>query len=312
MSKILLFPVALMLGAALSVCSADPPPTNELKALAFAKRPAQAKALFEGRRDPSRPLDAQWLEAMSWVGRAGALGGDWEQAAEYSDRTLEGCEALLRTENLGADPQASLPIALGAAIETLGKVYVASGDRGQAVSFLRDQLRKYSGSSIETRLNKNLLLLDLAGKPMPALESGQPLTENPFDADQLRGKVALFYFWAHWCSDCRAQKPILERLQRRFGGRGLRIVAPTRLYGYIERGRDADPARERAYIETAHVSKDAFLRSVPVPLAQENFVSFGVSTTPTLVLVDREGVVRLYNPGQMGEQDLAGRIEALL
>ena len=312
MPTILLPVLALALGAAMPVRGADPPPTKELKALAFAKRPAQAKALFDGRHAPDRLLDAKWLEAMSWVGRAGAIGGDWEQAAEYSDRALEGCEALLRTENLGTDPNASLPIALGAAIETLGKVHVASGERGLAVSFLRDQLQKYSGTSIETRLNKNLLLLDLAGKPMPALDTGQPLTENRFDADQLRGKVALFYFWAHWCSDCRAQKPILQRLQRRFGERGLRIVAPTRLYGYIERGRDAAPAQERAYIETAHVSKDAFLRSVPVPLAPENFVAFGVSTTPTLVLVDREGVVRLYNPGEMGEQDLAGRIEALL
>ena len=300
------------LAGAFPIASGAEPPTRDLKALAFSRQPAQAKALFEARRGAGQALDAKWLEAMSWVGRAGAIGEDWETALDYSEQTLEGCEALLRTEELGPDPEASLPIALGAAIETLGKVYVAAGDRGQAVTFLREQLRKYAGSAVETRLNKNLLLLDLAGKPMPAISSDEALGARRFDPEALRGKVALFFFWAHWCSDCKAQKPVLSRLHKQFGERGLRIVAPTRLYGFLERGREAGAAQERAYIETAHVSKDSLLRSVPVPLSEENFVSFGVSTTPTLVLVDRSGVVRLYHPGEMREADLAQRIEALL
>ena len=312
MPQIFLATLALALVGVVPIGRAAQPPTRDLKALAFGKQPAQAKALFEASRDPGQPLDAKWLEAMSWVGRAGAIGRDWELAADYSERTLAGCESLLRNEKLESDPQASLPIALGAAIETLGKVHVAAGDRAQAAFFLREQLKKYSGSSIETRLTKNLLLLDLAGKPMPAINSGERLGERRFDPGTLRDKVALFFFWAHWCSDCRTQKPVLSRLQRQFGARGLRIVAPTRLYGYVERGREADASNERAYIETAHVSKDALLRSVPVPLSGENFVSFGVSTTPTLVLVDRSGVVRLYHPGAMEEADLARRIEALL
>lgn len=288
------------------------PPTRDLKALAFAKQPAKAKELFEASRNPEQPLDAAWLEAMSWVGRAGVIGEDWEMAAHYAERTLDGCETLLRTEELGPDPEASLPIALGASIETLGKVYVASGDRGQAVSFLREQVGKYLGSAVETRLNKNLLLLDLAGKRMPALYSDKALGKLQFDPADLTGKVSLFFFWAHWCSDCKAQKPVLSRLQRRFGERGLRIVAPTRLYGFLERGREADAPAERTYIEASHVAKDSFLRSVPVPLSAGNFVSFGVSTTPTLVLVDRSGVVRLYHPGAIGEADLVRQIEALL
>jgi thioredoxin-related protein len=31
---------------------------------------------------------------------------------------------------------------------------------------------------------------------------------------------------------------------------------------------------------------------------------YGVSTTPTIVLVDRRGLVRLYNPGRMTEEAL--------
>ena len=288
------------------------PPTKKLKALAFGKEPGQARALFEASRPGDGPLSADWLEAMSWVGRAGAIGGDWDLAAEYSERALQLSERLLKTQPLDQDPNAALPIALGAAIETLGKFYAEMDDRGQAITFLRGKLDAYAGTSIETRLKKNLLLLDLEGKPMPALDTDHWLNGRRFNTADLRGKVTLFFFWAHWCSDCRAQKPVLGDLEQTFGPEGFQVVAPTRLYGYVDRGRNAGPEVERAYITTAHVQKDGLLREVPVPLSAENFVAFGVSTTPTLVLVDRGGVVRLYHPGEMQRDELARRIEALL
>ena len=304
----------LAIGAAvipLGALAAEPP-TKEIKDLAFAKRPAQARDLFEQSRPKDQALGAEWLEAMSWVGRAGAIAGDWNQAADYSERTLMGCELLLESRALDADPNGPLSIATGAAIETLGKFYDAMGDRGQAVAFLRERLQQYANTSIETRLNKNLLLLDLAGKPMPPLDTGEWLGQRRFEAADLSGKVTLFFFWAHWCEDCEDQKPVLLQLQRRFRGEGFRVVAPTQLYGYVKRGDGASPDVERIHIEEGKVADHPLLSSVPVPISAENFVAFGVSTTPTLVLVDRQGVVRLYNPGFMEEEALADRIAKLL
>lgn len=284
----------------------------QLKDLAFAQRPAQARALFEAAVAGQKELGPEWLAAMSWVGRAGAIAGDWGLAEEYAERTLEGCERLLASRALDEDPDAPLPVALGAAIETLAKVYVAAGDRARAVAFLRQQLAKRAGSAVETRLKKNLLLLDLAGKPMPQLDTREFLGATRFEPGQLDGKVALFFFWAHWCSDCRAQKPILDRLERRYAKDGLRVVAPTRLYGYVAQGHDAEPGVELAYLRDRTLQESPLLQRVPVPLSSPNFVAFGVSTTPTLVLVDRRGVVRLYHPGALGEAELASRIKALL
>ena len=298
---------AIPLGAA-----AAEPPTKEIKDLAFAKRPAQARDLFEESRPKDQVLGAEWLEAMSWVGRAGAIAGDWNQAADYSERTLEGCEVLLESRALDADPNGPLSIATGAAIETLGKFYDAMGDRGQAVAFLRERRQQYADTSIETRLNKNLLLLDLAGKPMPPLDTSEWLGKRQFEAADLADGVTLFFFWAHWCEDCEAQKPVLLQLQRRFSGKGFRVVAPTRLYGYVKRGDGANPDVERTHIEKGSVADHPLLSKVPIPISAENFVAFGVSTTPTLVLVDRQGMVRLYNPGFMEEDALAERITKLL
>ena len=305
---ILVFGAAVMQPGA----TAAEPPTKELKDLAFAKQPAQARALFEEHRPKDETLGAEWLEAMSWVGRAGAIGGDWNLAADYSEGTLKACELLLESRSLETDPNGPLALATGAAIETLGKFYDAKGDRSQAVAFLREKLQEYASTSIETRLNKNLLLLDLAGKPMPPLDTSDWLGQHRFEAGDLTGKVTLFFFWAHWCDDCAAQKPVLLRLQRRFGGQGFEMVAPTRLYGYVKRGQNVSADVERAYIEDAQVAKHPLLATVPVPISHKNFVEFGVSSTPTLVLVDREGVVRLYNPGFLEEAVLSKRIEELL
>lgn len=300
----------LSLAAPRGLVAAEPP-VQRLKDFAFAGQSAQAKALFDSTR-PSGNLDAEWLAAMSWVGRAGVFAKDWDLAADYAEETLTAAEQLLGGESLGSDPDAPLAIAVGAAVETLGKFYVAKDDRGQAIAFLRDKAREYARTGVETRINKNLLLLDLEGKQMPPVAAKELLSGRPMSADDLRGNVALFFFWAHWCSDCRAQKPVLAELERRYASRGFRVVAPTRLYGYIERGRDVPPEEERAYIESRHVQGKPLLGKVPVPLSADNFVNFGVSTTPTLVLVDREGTVRLYHPGEMTESDLAERIEALL
>ena len=314
MFTLLHFLVSISLFAACNAAppAQDEPPTSALKNLAFAKQPAQAREMFEASRPKAGPLSEEWLEAMSWVGRAGAIGGDWDLAAEYAQSTLEGAEQRLAEVGLGPDPQAPLAIATGAAIETLGKFYNAMDDRGQAVIFLRERVAQYKGTSIETRLNKNLLALDLAGKPMPELAADEWLGEQRFQVEDLQGKVTLFFFWAHWCEDCKAQEPVLTALERRFDGQGLRIVAPTRLYGYLRRGSPMEPGAELDHVGQVRMAHSGLLRERPVPLSAQNFVSFGVSTTPTLVLVDREGIVQLYHPGFVPEDELAQRIEQLL
>jgi thioredoxin-related protein len=45
-----------------------------------------------------------------------------------------------------------------------------------------------------------------------------------------------------------------------------------------------------------------------VPVSEANFQRFGASTTPTLVLIDRQGIVRLYHPGAMPYQQLANKL----
>jgi thiol-disulfide isomerase/thioredoxin len=302
-----LFLVALLLGGnAAQAQTGDL--AARLKQLAFAGEAPAASELVESRRGRFRPKEPALLEALSWVGRAGVFAKDWNLAERYAAETYEAATALAVAHGVDSSPQ--LATALGASIEVLGKVYDAAGDRAGATRFLHEERAKYRGTSIETRIQKNYLLISIEGKPMPPVLAERFIgKETPLET---KGKVALFYFWAHWCSDCRAQKPALRELHERYAGRGLVIIGPTHLFGYAGGGRPATPEEEIAYIEGPWQEQYPLPDWMPKPLSQENWGNFGVSTTPTLVLVDREGIVRLYHPGMMSLDELKTAIGPLL
>ena len=129
---------------------------------------------------------------------------------------------------------------------------------------------------------------------------------------ELKGSPVLLFFWAHWCSDCKAEGPIIARIRSEFGARGLILLAPTTLYGYKARGEDAEPKEELPYIERVWEQFYPGLQAAPVPVSKENFKVYGVSTVPTMVLIDRSGRVALYHPGVMPYEELRSAVEKVV
>ena len=122
----------------------------------------------------------------------------------------------------------------------------------------------------------------------------------------------LLFFWAHYCVDCKAQAPVLARLADKYRNDGLTIVAPTQRYGYVAEGKDAPPAVETPYIDEVRRAHYPVLSDVPIPLSDANHRRYGVSSTPTIVLLNREGRVALYHPGTMTEPELEAALRRLL
>jgi thiol-disulfide isomerase/thioredoxin len=161
-------------------------------------------------------------------------------------------------------------------------------------------------------LQKNINLLTLEGKPMPALRETAWIGTKPPPESTWRGKVLLLFFWAHWCADCKAEAPIIAQLAAEFEPKGLVVVAPTRHYGYTAEEDNVPPAKETQDIQRVFDKYYAGIPRAEVPLDSSNFERFGASTTPTIVVVDRHRIVRLYHPGVMDEASLRAVIEPLL
>jgi thiol-disulfide isomerase/thioredoxin len=249
----------------------------------------------------------EYLEALSWMVRGEAATGQWDKAASYAVETRTLCEQQLTKRKLDADPH--LPVALGAAYEVLAQSMAEKGQQAGAVRLLRSALARYGTTSIGPRLQKNLNLLALVGRPAPALQSIDFLGPKPPTLASLKGSPVLLFFWAHWCVDCKAEVPIIARLRREFAPQGLVVIGPTQLYGYAAYGNDATPAQERSYIEAVRQRYYTGLLDMPVPLSQQNFKTYGASTTPTLVVLNRAGQVTMYHPGAMPYDELRTAVE---
>lgn len=257
-----------------------------------------------------RGVDPEYLEAYSWLGRAALDQGQYDQAAAYAKETKALATDQLKQRPLDAEPH--LPLALGAALEVQSKVLVARGQKAQAVALLQNALRTYGSTSIHDRIQKNLNLLSFQGKIAPALKSEQFLGVQPPATPQLRGSPVLLFFWAHWCSDCKGEAPIITQLRSEYVSKGLKVIGPTRYYGFTAQIEHASPSDELRYIDAVRHRFYAGLLDMPVPISKYNFDVYGASTTPTLVLLDRAGKVAWYHPGAVPYAELKGEIDKVV
>jgi thiol-disulfide isomerase/thioredoxin len=273
----------------------------QVRAAANAREFARGEQLVEAYRR-ERGVTAEMILALSWLGRGAQAAQQWDRAEKYSAETRDLALAELKKRPLDADEE--LPLALGASIEVQAHTLAGRGARSEGVAFLQQELKRWHGTSIRARIQKNLHLLSLTGQAAPRLEVKEYLGDvKPVALAQLKGKVVLLFFWAHWCPDCKQQAAVLERLQREYGARGLVIVGPTQRYGYVAGGREAPGEEETRYI--AEVRRNFYgALEMSVPVSEENFAAWGCSTTPTLALLDRAGRVRMYHPGKMSYEEL--------
>ncbi len=257
-----------------------------------------------------RGVDGEYLDAYSWLARAALDQGQYDQAASYAKQTKAMALDELKKRPLDAEPH--LPLALGAALEVQSQVLAARGQKVQAVSLLQAALRTYGNTSIHDRIQKNLNLLSFQGRLAPTLKSDQFLGAPLPPAAQLKGSPVLLFFWAHWCADCKAEAPIITQLRSEFAPKGLKVIGPTRFYGYTAQIEHASQGDELRYIDAVRNRYYSGLLDMPVPINTHNFLVYGASTTPTLVLLDRAGKVAWYHPGAVPYSELRTEIEKVV
>ena len=137
--------------------------------------------------------------------------------------------------------------------------------------------------------------LGLIGETAPDISIKTWIKGGPVTLEDLRGRVVLLEFWATWCKPCHEMFPKLKQLHEQESLRGLEITAITRHY-MAYRGTEESMAEELQLMRTMVTDHGV---SFAVGVAEDEGLQaiYGANGLPTVVLIDRQGVVRYAGPG---------------
>jgi thiol-disulfide isomerase/thioredoxin len=129
----------------------------------------------------------------------------------------------------------------------------------------------------------------LVDQPAPDLAltvaaGGDPDGPAKVRLSELSGRVVVLDFWASWCSACRRATPVLNDLHRELADRGADFYAIN-----VE-------SIGRQQVQAAHA---AFGTEFPTLHDRTGEVQrrYAVKMLPTVIVVDKEGVVRWASTG---------------
>lgn len=124
----------------------------------------------------------------------------------------------------------------------------------------------------------------LVGKPVPGefklalLDGGEFVLPAPNNTN-----ILLLDFWASWCGPCRSVMPALAEIQADYAGLGVSYVAVNLR---------EKPEVIRNYLKSAHLPI-----TVALDTDGEMAKAFQVRGIPTMVVIDRQGIVRKVHVG---------------
>jgi thiol-disulfide isomerase/thioredoxin len=134
---------------------------------------------------------------------------------------------------------------------------------------------------------------DVVGTKMPALHFDRWINTDGNRPLDTSGKVTLYRWWTDGCEHCEKTLPAVEALRKKYGPKGLRVVA---VYHPKPPGEVKD-ANVRA--AAAAIGYDG---AIALDLDWSELRKFYLDGAPrdatsASFLVDREGVIRFAHPG---------------
>jgi thiol-disulfide isomerase/thioredoxin len=126
-------------------------------------------------------------------------------------------------------------------------------------------------------------------------------TVKTVNLSDLQGKVILIDFWATWCGPCIGALPRLSRWQKEHEAEGLEIIGLTRYYG-MSYGLPADEPGELKFVKN-FVKSQRLPYEIAVAKDGANHAFYNANTLPTVVLIDRKGIIRYITTGSSSTRD---------
>lgn len=113
----------------------------------------------------------------------------------------------------------------------------------------------------------------------------------------LKGKAVILDFWATWCGPCNAEAPILDQVAKKYADRGLVVVGVSQ---------DDSPELPKEWVRSRRVS-------YPLAFDPERISGlYNVESLPTMVVLDRQGIVRAVRIGMTPSSEIQDLVEKVL
>ncbi|MDP9037544.1 MAG: redoxin domain-containing protein [Myxococcota bacterium] len=160
------------------------------------------------------------------------------------------------------------------------------------VAFLRAGKEQIARATLTSLPSSDALMrMELVGTSAPPWSGVDGVSGAfPESIGSLRGRVVILDFWATWCTPCRIVAPKLSALQSRYGAQGLTVL-----------GLSTEDAEKVAVF----ARRTAIGYAVGVDSRAETTHAYGVGSLPTLVVIDKRGVVRDVSIGYDPAEDAA-------
>jgi thiol-disulfide isomerase/thioredoxin len=166
----------------------------------------------------------------------------------------------------------------------------------------------------------------ILGKKAPDIVGEFSFNGKARKLSDLKGKVVLLDFWAVWCGPCIGTFPHLRKWEEEYRKDGLEIVGATTYFarfGFDPKvGRLTRPESPLTTAEEHDMVKDFVahhkLKHEILVVSKANWkkasADYRVRGIPQVVLIDRQGIVRMVRVGNVPQnvEDLEGEIKKLL
>ena len=130
---------------------------------------------------------------------------------------------------------------------------------------------------------------------------------NVHRLEDYKGRVIFLNFWATWCGPCRNEMPDIQKLYEEYAAQGdeaevvILGVAGPRI------GQEGSAEDIAAFME-----ENGYTYPVLMDESSEMFMQYGISAFPTTFMIDKDGNVYGYVPGQMTEDIMRNIIDQTL
>lgn len=130
---------------------------------------------------------------------------------------------------------------------------------------------------------------DDENEPAPRFRAKTLAGEN-FNNESVKGKVVLLEFWTTWCSYCRDEEALVEKIDKEFANKGLLVLA-------------IDVAESK---KTVKKYLEQHPRACRIVLTEDTNLAamYQANAYPIYVVIDRDGNIAGEQRGAAGERGL--------